>query len=159
MLFNLPIFLQTVTLDNLLLFFYLVLHILFVLHDRVQQLFCIFLGHLVVLLLLLRRLLLLVIVLVLLLVLLLILFFVLFLGYRFYRALKPVGKGIESLVEQEPLCLREKGMAGDLARKLNRVSDILQEQKKKLSRRDQARTEWISGVSHDIRTPLALILG
>ena len=89
----------------------------------------------------------------------LILFFVLFLGYRFYRALKPVGKGIESLVEQEPLCLREKGMAGDLARKLNRVSDILQEQKKKLSRRDQARTEWISGVSHDIRTPLALILG
>ena len=28
-----------------------------------------------------------------------------------------------------------------------------------LSRRDNARTQWIAGVSHDVRTPLALILG
>lgn len=89
----------------------------------------------------------------------LILFFVILLGYRFYKALKPIGTGIEKLSLQEPVELREKGMAGDLARQLNRASDILQEQKNKLCRRDQARTEWISGVSHDIRTPLALILG
>ena len=50
-------------------------------------------------------------------------------------------------------------MAGDLAEQLNRSSSVLQKQKEILSRRDQARTEWISGVSHDIRTPLALILG
>ena len=28
-----------------------------------------------------------------------------------------------------------------------------------LTRRDNTRTQWIAGVSHDIRTPLALILG
>lgn len=28
-----------------------------------------------------------------------------------------------------------------------------------LARRDNARTQWIAGVSHDVRTPLALILG
>lgn len=89
----------------------------------------------------------------------LILFFVLLLGYRFYKALKPIGKGIEKLSRQEPLHLKEKGMAGDLAGQLNRSSSVLQKQKEMLSRRDQARTEWISGVSHDIRTPLALIMG
>ena len=89
----------------------------------------------------------------------LILFFVLLLGYRFYKALKPIGKGIEKLSRQEPLQLKVKGMAGDLAGQLNRSSSVLQKQKEILSRRDQARTEWISGVSHDIRTPLALILG
>ena len=81
------------------------------------------------------------------------------LGFRFYRALKPVGEGIERLSLQQPVKLREKGMTGDLARQLNRASRILQEQKEKLAKRDQARTEWISGVSHDIRTPLALIVG
>lgn len=28
-----------------------------------------------------------------------------------------------------------------------------------LARRDNARTQWIAGVSHDVRTPLALIMG
>lgn len=89
----------------------------------------------------------------------LIIFLVVLLGYRFYTSLKPIGKGIEKLSLQEPIKLKEKGAAGDLARQLNRASDILMEQKEKLSKRDHARTEWISGVSHDIRTPLALILG
>lgn len=55
--------------------------------------------------------------------------------------------------------MREKGMASELAGKLNRTSSILQKQKEKLEQRDRARTEWIAGVSHDIRTPLALIMG
>ena len=50
-------------------------------------------------------------------------------------------------------------MTGILAAQLNRTSEILQEQKKRLTKRDLARTEWIAGVSHDIRTPLALIVG
>lgn len=89
----------------------------------------------------------------------LILFLVLLLGYRFYRALKPIGKGIERLSRQEDVNLKVKGMAEDLAGQLNKASSVLQKQKEMLSKRDQARTEWISGVSHDIRTPLALILG
>lgn len=85
--------------------------------------------------------------------------FVFLLGARFYHALKPLGMGIERLSRHEPVKLREKGMTKDLAVQINHTSKILQEQKENLNRRDQARTDWISGVSHDIRTPLALILG
>lgn len=35
----------------------------------------------------------------------------------------------------------------------------LQAKNEMLARRDNARTQWIAGVSHDVRTPLALILG
>lgn len=84
---------------------------------------------------------------------------ILALGWRFYKALKPVGEGIDRLSRQESVCLKEKGMISELAAKLNRTSLILQKQKETLEKRDRARTEWIAGVSHDIRTPLALIMG
>ena len=35
----------------------------------------------------------------------------------------------------------------------------MEKQRRELARRDMARTEWIAGVSHDIRTPLSLIAG
>ena len=47
----------------------------------------------------------------------------------------------------------------ELSRKVNQTSRVLEKQSEKLKQRDDARTEWISGVSHDIRTPLALITG
>ena len=46
-----------------------------------------------------------------------------------------------------------------LAEKLNQTSAQLQARNELLARRDDARTQWIAGVSHDVRTPLALILG
>ena len=51
------------------------------------------------------------------------------------------------------------GFAGELAQKLNETSEQLRRRNEIIARRDTARTEWIAGVSHDIRTPLALILG
>lgn len=80
-------------------------------------------------------------------------------GYRFYKALKPVAGGIEALSKNEKVEIAEKGIADELAAKLNQVSGILCEQNQKLEQRDNARTDWIAGVSHDIRTPLALIVG
>lgn len=80
-------------------------------------------------------------------------------GYRFYRSLKPVGKGIEALSEGKPVRLREKGMTRFLKEKINLASRLLEKQREELERRDTARTEWIAGVSHDIRTPLSLIVG
>lgn len=91
--------------------------------------------------------------------LLVILLFVLCYGYRFYRSLKPVAEGIEKLSRQEKVYLKEKGLTGELAAKLNQTSRLLESKNAKLNQRDEARTEWISGVSHDIRTPLALIVG
>ncbi len=90
---------------------------------------------------------------------LLILVLALLFGYRFYRSIKPIAEGIEGLLEEEPLGLAERGLTGELAGKLNRTSAVLRAQAEKLRQRDDARTSWISGVSHDIRTPLALITG
>ena len=80
-------------------------------------------------------------------------------GWRFYVSVRPISEGIEGLSRKEPVHLREKGSARELAEKLNATSDILMDQEEKLSRRDQARADWIAGVSHDIRTPLTLIVG
>lgn len=80
-------------------------------------------------------------------------------GYRFYRSLKPVGEGIEALAAGKPVRLREKGMTRFLKEKINQASGLLEKQRAELNRRDTARTEWIAGVSHDIRTPLSLIVG
>lgn len=89
----------------------------------------------------------------------LILLLCLLFGYRFYRSLKPVAVGIETLAEEKSIGLPEKGMTAELARKLNQTSEILEKQKQLIATRDTARTNWIAGVSHDIRTPLSMIMG
>lgn len=89
----------------------------------------------------------------------LVLAMVLFFGFRFYRSLRVVAGGIENLSRQQPIHLPEKGMTELLARQLNQTSDLLLLQQERLTQRDDARTAWISGVSHDIRTPLSLIMG
>lgn len=80
-------------------------------------------------------------------------------GYRFYRSLKPVGEGIDALAEGKSVRLKEKGLTQYLREKINQTSMLLEKQQEELQKRDTARTEWIAGVSHDIRTPLSLIVG
>lgn len=82
-----------------------------------------------------------------------------FLGYRYYKSLCPLSEAIEALSCNQQIYLTEKGVAWELAVKLNRTSDILKEQRQTIQKRDMARTEWIAGVSHDIRTPLSVIMG
>lgn len=84
---------------------------------------------------------------------------VLVLAWRFYRSLKPVEQGIMKLSGGETVELQERGSIRELACRLNQTSAALREKDEKLKRRDDARTDWIAGVSHDIRTPLALITG
>lgn len=83
----------------------------------------------------------------------------LWLAYRFYRSMRPIARGLEQLPEKEHEPVPEKGLMGELAAKLNETARLLEWQEEKLTKRDAARTEWIAGVSHDIRTPLALITG
>ena len=71
---------------------------------------------------------------------------------KLLKSIKPITKGIEALPSGDPVYVREKGLLSGLAAKINQTSDILQ-------RKETARANWISGVSHDIRTPLSMVLG
>lgn len=80
-------------------------------------------------------------------------------GGRLYKALRPIVNGIHDLEKKEEIHLPETGMLSEVSASLNKTSAILNEQEQKLTQRDHARAAWISGVSHDIRTPLSLIMG
>ena len=80
-----------------------------------------------------------------------------FLAYCFsrkkiIRLTEPIISAIASLSEGKPVSLSISGDLADVASSINKASQIL-------SRQNQARANWISGVSHDIRTPLSIILG
>lgn len=79
-------------------------------------------------------------------------------GLRLFRAVRPVALGIDDLAGQKPVKLEEKGLLREISAGLNRVSEQLRRQGRMLQKRDRTRTEWIAGVSHDIRTPLTLVL-
>jgi signal transduction histidine kinase len=80
-------------------------------------------------------------------------------GLRLFRSLKPLAKGIEGMSRNEPVVLSTHGLLGDLAAGINKTSEHLARQETELKKRDDTRTTWIAGVSHDIRTPLSLVMG
>lgn len=84
---------------------------------------------------------------------------IIFMGYRFYKSLNPITNSIEKLADGSSIILPEKGVVSELNKKLNQTSLILENQQQALNKRDNARTEWIASVSHDIRTPLSMIMG
>ncbi len=74
-----------------------------------------------------------------------------FIDHRMSRSLKGVLGGIQKLSNGESVQVKEKGMFADVASCLNRTSGILH-------KRSVYRENWIAGVSHDVRTPLSVIL-
>lgn len=68
------------------------------------------------------------------------------------KSIKPILVGIEELSAGKMTPLTERGELSEINAQLNHVARVLQ-------RRDVARANWISGVSHDIRTPLSVVLG
>lgn len=78
---------------------------------------------------------------------------------RLLKSVRPITDGIQALPSGEPVHVSEKGLLSSLAAKINQTSDILQKQQRNLKRKETARANWISGVSHDIRTPLSIVMG
>lgn len=75
---------------------------------------------------------------------------------------KPLGniiKAISSLKEEQEVKLKEKGIFKDLAENINETSQIIRDKNHKIKLRDTAVSNWLTGISHDIRTPLSMILG
>lgn len=75
------------------------------------------------------------------------------------RSVRPIINGIQSLSDGSPVRVKEKGMLSELAEKINKTSEILQMQAGQLRKKETARANWIAGVSHDVRTPLSMIMG
>ena len=83
--------------------------------------------------------------------------FIIFICYiyskrKIIKSTEPIIFSVKSLSDGKPVSLSVKGELSDIAESINKASEIL-------SRQNQARANWISGVSHDIRTPLSMILG
>lgn len=78
---------------------------------------------------------------------------------RLYKSVRPIEEGIEALPTLMGEPVRERGLLSPLAQSINRTSELLREQRRELRRRDSARAEWIRAVSHDIRTPLVMVMG
>ena len=65
---------------------------------------------------------------------------------------EPIMASIKTLSTGKPVDLFVRGELSEIADSVNQASQVL-------SRQNQARANWISGVSHDIRTPLSMIMG
>ncbi|WP_300713397.1 sensor histidine kinase KdpD [uncultured Acetatifactor sp.] len=80
------------------------------------------------------------------------------LATRILRSVKPVVEGLEMLPMEE-VHVREKGFLAEVAAAVNRVNEKLRAQERAIRKKENARAGWISGVSHDIRTPLTMVMG
>lgn len=87
------------------------------------------------------------------------LFLSLVIGYKLVHSIRPLTQGIQFLSEDKETFIQPKGILADLAQSVNRASTLLQKKNKSLKSRDEARSNWIAGISHDIRTPLSMVLG
>lgn len=83
----------------------------------------------------------------------------LLIGYKLIRSIRPLTKGIQALGEDREVFIEPKGILADLAQNVNRAATLLSRKNVSLKERDEARSNWIAGISHDIRTPLSMVLG
>lgn len=68
------------------------------------------------------------------------------------KAMTPILQGIQNLSHGKAPHLEEQGELAEINAGLNRAADYME-------KKDNTRAEWIRGVSHDIRTPLSMVLG
>ena len=90
--------------------------------------------------------------------------FIVFLIYmaantKLLKSIKPITDGIQALHAGQPVVLKEKGVLSEISANINRTSEVLQSQNYQLKKKETARANWIAGVSHDIRTPLSMVMG
>lgn len=68
------------------------------------------------------------------------------------KAMTPILQGIQDLTHGKVQHLDENGELAEINAGLNRAAAYMHQ-------KDNTRAEWIRGVSHDIRTPLSMVLG
>ncbi|MCD7763760.1 MAG: two-component sensor histidine kinase, partial [Lachnospiraceae bacterium] len=78
---------------------------------------------------------------------------------KILKSVKPITEGIQDLSAGTCVHVPETGLLSEISAKINQTSDILQKQQEELKKKETARANWIAGVSHDIRTPLSMVMG
>lgn len=68
------------------------------------------------------------------------------------KEIVPIIHGIESISKGKRVELPDDGELADVNQELNLASQYIR-------KKDKTRAEWINGISHDVRTPLSLIMG
>lgn len=81
----------------------------------------------------------------------------LFLAYylsklKIIRYTTPIIEAITCLSKGQPVHIKTHGELADISNSLNKASTILE-------KKDTARANWIAGISHDVRTPLSMVMG
>lgn len=76
-----------------------------------------------------------------------------------YGRLKVLTEGVWDLSQEKPVRLPEKGLFRDLSRSINYTARSIERKNQQLAQKETARNNWVAGISHDIRTPLSMILG
>ena len=82
-----------------------------------------------------------------------------FFGIILYHRIYVLINGINDLRQEKSVNLKEKGIFKDISESINKTAAAIERKNAVLLKRDNARLNWIAGISHDIRTPLSLIIG
>ena len=86
-------------------------------------------------------------------------FLALLFGSTLYKRLRTLTDGINNLRLEKEVHLKEKGIFKEISKNINETSESIARKNATLLSRDNARSNWIAGVSHDIRTPLSMVMG
>lgn len=78
---------------------------------------------------------------------------------KLIKSVNPILAGIRSLTTKDRRQIHVKGVFSELALSINQAAEMLKSQEQLLAKKETARANWIAGVSHDIRTPLSMVLG
>lgn len=82
-----------------------------------------------------------------------------FFGSFLYKKIRLLTDGLVKLRREEAVSLPARGIFKEPFSNITRTSQALARKNALLASRDKARSNWISGISHDIRTPLSMVVG
>lgn len=71
---------------------------------------------------------------------------------RIEKEIVPIMHGIEEIAKGRAIELSQEGELANINQKLNYASQYMM-------KKDKTRADWINGISHDVRTPLSMIMG
>ena len=88
-------------------------------------------------------------------------FAVLVFGYVWWisRKLSSITGGIRNVSQRAYIPLKEKGMFHDIFAALNKMDMEIRQSDKIKEETENARTEWIANITHDLKTPLSPVKG